>query len=100
MRRPKARDRMTANILDYLSFRFRSLVAFAAFFAFERDPQAALPALGRRHPRTLLPRRLMADVLRMPALKLGPPVGVLILMEANDFLFHRQHPAPRTISVT
>ena len=34
----------------------------------------------------------MAHVLRMPALKLGDPVGVLILMEANDFLFHRQHP--------
>ena len=32
----------------------------------------------------------MAHVLRVAALKLGHPVGVLVLMEANDFLFHRQ----------
>ena len=31
----------------------------------------------------------MAYVLRVAALKLGHPVGVLVLMEANDFLFHR-----------
>jgi hypothetical protein len=29
-------------------------------------------------------------VLRVSALKLGHPVGVIVLMEANDFLFHRQ----------
>jgi hypothetical protein len=60
-----------------------------ALFAIELDADPALPALRGRHPRTLLPRRLMADVLRVSALKLGHPVGVLILMEADDFLFHR-----------
>lgn len=30
----------------------------------------------------------MAHVLRVPALKIGHPVGVLVLMESNDFLFH------------
>jgi hypothetical protein len=30
----------------------------------------------------------MAHVLGVSALKFGHPVGVLVLMEANDFLFH------------
>lgn len=33
---------------------------------------------------------MVAHVLRVSALKLGHPVGVSVLMEANDFLFHRQ----------
>jgi hypothetical protein len=35
-----------------------------------------------------LPGRLMAHVLGVSALKFSHPVGVLVLMEANDFLFH------------
>jgi hypothetical protein len=30
----------------------------------------------------------MAHVLGVSALKFGHPVGVVVLMEANDFLFH------------
>jgi len=33
-------------------------------------------------------RRIMAYVLRVAALKVGHPVGVLVLMKANGFLFH------------
>jgi hypothetical protein len=83
------RTRQDAVASSITSFQFRSLVTFVALFAIELDTDPALPALGRRHPRTLLPRRLMAHVLRVSALKLGHPVGVLILMEADDFLFHR-----------
>ena len=32
----------------------------------------------------------MAYVLRVAALKLGHPVGVLVLMETYDLLFHRE----------
>jgi hypothetical protein len=31
---------------------------------------------------------MMAHVLCVSALKLGNPIGVLVLMESNDFLFH------------
>jgi len=31
----------------------------------------------------------MAHVLSVAALKLGHPIGMLVLMEADDFLFHR-----------
>jgi hypothetical protein len=66
------------------------LLALVALFALKLDTEAALPALRGRHPRTLLPGRTMAHVLRVAALKLGHPVGVFVLMEANDFLFHRE----------
>jgi hypothetical protein len=69
------------------SFQFRSLVTFVALFTIELDAEPALPALGRRHPRTLLPRRLMAHVLRVSALKLGHPVGAIVPMKADDFCF-------------
>jgi hypothetical protein len=32
----------------------------------------------------------MTHVLRVAALKLGHPVGVLVLMETYDVLFHRE----------
>jgi hypothetical protein len=32
----------------------------------------------------------MAYVLGVAALKLGHPVGLLVLMETYDFLFHRE----------
>ena len=62
--------------------------AFVALSAIELDAEPAPPPLGGRYPRTLLPGRLMAHVLGVSALKIGHPVGVLVLMEANDFLFH------------
>ena len=33
----------------------------------------------------------MTHVLRMAALEVGHPIGVLVLMEADNLLFHRQH---------
>jgi hypothetical protein len=66
------------------------LSALVALFALKLDTEAALPALRGRHPRTLLPGRTMAHVLRVAALKLGHPVGVLVLMETYDVLFHRE----------
>ncbi len=73
-----------------------ALSAVVALFAIELGAEPALPAFRRRHPRTLLPRRMMAHVLRVSALKLGHPVAVLVLVESNYFLFHRQSESSTT----
>jgi len=68
-----------------------ALLAVVALFALELDAEPAPPALFGHHPRTLLPGRMMAHVLRVSALKIGHPIGMLVLMETDDFLFHRKH---------
>jgi hypothetical protein len=45
----------------------------------------SFPAFGGRDPMPFNPRRIMADVLLMPTLKIGDPIRLLILVEANNF---------------
>lgn len=41
-------------------------------------------ALGRRDPHADLPRRIVPDMLRVPALELGHPVAFFVLMVTDD----------------
>ena len=41
-------------------------------------------ALGRRDPHADLPRRIVPDMLRVPALELGHPVALLVLVVTDD----------------
>jgi hypothetical protein len=41
-------------------------------------------AFGSDDPRTVGPRRVVADMLRVPALEIGYPVAKIILMETHD----------------
>src|SRR6516164_2859598 len=43
------------------------------------------PALGGRDPMSFSPRRIMADMLLMPALQLSNPIRLLISVETSDF---------------
>src|SRR5690242_9456815 len=60
--------------------RFRLIAAHAV----ELDPDPRRPAFRRGHPRAYLPRRIVPHVLRVPALELGHPVTVLVLMITDD----------------
>jgi hypothetical protein len=40
------------------------------------------------HPRTVLPRRIVAHVARVAALEIGHPVTLLVPMESDDRTFH------------
>ena len=47
--------------------------------------EMGLPAFGSEHPRAESPGRIVADVVRVAALKVGDPVTVLVLVKADDF---------------
>ena len=51
---------------------------------------------GGNDPRAALPRRVIPDVLVVPALQFGDPVSFLVLVEARDLTFHRN--SPRSLS--
>jgi len=52
--------------------------------AFQLGAKVRRAALRRRDPHADLPRRIVSDVLRMPALELGHPVAFLVLMVTDD----------------
>ena len=56
--------------------------------AIEFAAEPSLPAFLRRCPQAHAERRLMADVLPMPACQVGHPISVFVLMKTDDFLFH------------
>jgi hypothetical protein len=60
------------------------LAALFAEPAVERRPESSAPAFGFEDPRPLVERRLMADVLPVPAGELGDPVAALVLVVADD----------------
>ena len=60
-------------------------IAGHAFLAEQLDSQKSGPALGRQHPRTHLPRRIVPHVLPVPALEIGDPVPFLVGMKPDDF---------------
>lgn len=68
-------------ILDLAAF-----LVTAGAIEFAAEP--SLAAFLRRRPQAHAERRLMADVLPMPARQIGHPISVLILMKTNDLLFH------------
>jgi hypothetical protein len=59
-----------------------------AFDAVETDPEPAAAAFGGDDPWKARPRRIVADVLVVPALQLGDPVPLAVLVEARDPTFH------------
>jgi hypothetical protein len=48
-------------------------------------PDVVQAALGSDDPRAVCPGRIVADVLVMAAFQFGYPIGVVILMKADDF---------------
>jgi hypothetical protein len=47
--------------------------------------EMGLSPYGGRDPVVLSPRRIMPDVLLMPTLKVGDPIGLFIQVETNNF---------------
>ena len=56
--------------------------------AIEFAAEPSLPAFLRRCPQAHAERRLMADVLPMPARQIGHPISVFVLMKTDNLLFH------------
>jgi hypothetical protein len=48
-------------------------------------------AFFRNDPRTVCPRRIVANVLRVPAFQFGDPLTLLVLAEADNSAFHKNH---------
>jgi len=69
-----------------------AVLGWAAFLvaadAIEFAAKPSLPAFLRRCPQAHAERRLMADVLPMPARQIGHPISMFVLVEADDLLFH------------
>lgn len=51
--------------------------------------QFASAAFFRRHPQAYAERRLVADVLPVPAHQIGHPIAVLVQMKSDDLLLQR-----------
>src|SRR3954471_708920 len=67
-----------------------------ALDAVQPHPESARPAFRGGDPRPLLPRRVVADVLVVPALQLGNPMSFHVLVEPRDPTPHR-HPSLRNL---
>jgi hypothetical protein len=59
--------------------------------AVQRRAQPRVSRLLLEHPRPLLPGRIMPHVLRMPALQIGHPMPLCVLMKSDDSLLHGAH---------
>jgi hypothetical protein len=55
----------------------------------ELAAEPSLPAFFSRRPYANAERRLMADVLAMPARQIGHPISVFVLMKTDDFLLQQ-----------
>jgi hypothetical protein len=58
--------------------------AFDAFRAGEWGADTRRAALGRRDPGTTLPRRIVANMLRVAAFEVGHPIAGVVLMKSDD----------------
>lgn len=56
--------------------------------AVEFAAKPSLAAFLSRRPQAHAERRLMADVLPMPARQIGHPISMFVLMKTDDLLFH------------
>jgi hypothetical protein len=56
--------------------------------AFERRSKVLSPTLGLYDPRSEMERRLVADVLTMPAVELGEPLALIVETKADDRALH------------
>jgi hypothetical protein len=59
-----------------------------ALFAFELSSEPGCSAVFAQDPVPGYQRRLVADMLIVSALKLRPPVAVVVFVITNDLLFH------------
>jgi len=59
-----------------------------AFQALQRRTDERRAPFWRRHPWTDLPRRIVADMLRVAALQIRHPMSLIVLMEADDSRGH------------
>jgi hypothetical protein len=76
------------SVLDGFSGRTVRRRAFIALFAGESLSEKRAPPLGGHHPRTVHPRRIMPDVLVVPAFEFGHPLLLVVLMKTGDSLVH------------
>jgi hypothetical protein len=58
--------------------------------AIELAAEPSLPAFLRRCPQANAERRLMADVLPMPARQIGHPISAFVLMKTDDCLLQQR----------
>ena len=54
------------------------------FLARQLAAKVGRAALRSNHPRPVLPRRIVADMLGVAALEVGDPIAVLVLMKGNN----------------
>jgi len=73
------------------------LSRFLATEAVQLAAEPLTPAFLRRGPRPHAQRRLVADMLPMPAGEIRNPVSLFVLVKADDALYHRM---PRLLPVT
>jgi hypothetical protein len=59
-----------------------------AFFAVKDRAQTAPAPLARNHPLPVHPRRIVPHVLAVPAVQVGNPMALLVLMETDDLALH------------
>ena len=62
--------------------------ALLAFSARQHLPQRALTALRSQSPGPVLPGGIMANMLTVPTRQLGHPIGLVILVKADDSPVH------------
>ena len=61
---------------------------FVAADAVQLDAESGGASFWRGNPWAYLPRRIVANVLAVPALQLGQPMPFVILVKSNDRLIH------------
>jgi hypothetical protein len=55
-----------------------------ALFAKQCRAQTRFPAVIRRDPKPVGPRRIVPDVLRVPAFEIRDPIAVFVLLKSDD----------------
>ncbi len=81
-----------SGILSFNTDSGPPLLLFVAPAALQLITEKTRPPLRRDHPRPVLKRRVVTNVLSMPALKFRYPMPILVLVETNNLLQHVSTP--------
>jgi hypothetical protein len=73
------------------SSRLLSGVLRRTFQTLKLVPEKSRAALFSSDPRTVCPRGIMANMLRVSAFQFGDPVTLFVLAETYDSSFHKNH---------
>jgi hypothetical protein len=68
-------------------------VLLSAFHAEERGPDKPCASFRAHHPRTVLPRRIVSNVLTVTAFEIRDPVAFGVLVKAHDPAWNCGRPA-------